>query len=61
MKTKTMFIKLVATAYAPEGEEPEQLRSGELLYCRDIEIPEKEMGNLIIKVKRLLEKELGLN
>lgn len=60
MKTATIFIKLTATGYAPEGEIPERLHSGELLYCRDVEIPEKGMANLIIKVKRLLEKELGL-
>ena len=60
MKVKTMFISLTARAPAPEGEKPEKLQSGELIYCRDIEIPEKGMGNLITKVKRLIEKELGL-
>ena len=58
MKVRSMFISLKAAAYAPEVETPKKLYAGELIYCKDIEIPEKGMGNLIIKVKRLIEEEI---
>ena len=60
MKVKTLFIKLTSSAYAPEREEPEKMHSGEIIYCRDQEITKEEMSTLITKVKRLIEKEIGL-
>ena len=61
MKTTTIFISLKASAYAPEGEEPEKLYAGELVYCRDAEVGQEVMIELVRKFKRLIEKEIGIS
>ena len=61
MKTRTIFISIKAEAYAPEGEEPEMLHSGELIYCREVEVGQGKLTSFIVGLKRTIEKELGLN
>ena len=61
MKTKTIFISLKAEAYASEGEIPEELFAGELIYCREAEVGQGKLTDFVVRLKRVIERELGIS